>query len=250
MGIVAAENVGLAASTSDLVLMLDDDVVAPPDWVQRHIGHYADKAVGAVGGPAVNYSPDGSRYPERAGEPQGQITWFGKTIGNMHDHPDEWRDRKPIEVNHLVGYNLSFRRSALDRFESRLRPYWQMFEADACLQVAGNGYRVLFDYSNVVEHHPTNPAYAGGRDGDLQTKIFNAAFNRAFVLAKHSRAGYRGVRLAYLLSVGTVGTPGLVGFLVATARFGTARRELRILRQTLEHTVAGWRAGTRARIGK
>ncbi len=247
MGIVAAENLALTASTGDLVLMLDDDVVAPPDWVQRHTEHYLDTTVGAVGGPAVNFAPDGTKYPVRKAEPQGRITWYGKTIGNMHDHPDGWRDRELTDVDHLVGYNLSFRRSALGVFEAGLRPYWQMFEMDACLQVAGSGQRVLFDYSNVVEHHPTNPAFAGGREGDLQTKIYNAAFNRSFVLAKHSRSLQRGVRLAYLLLVGTVGTPGLVGFLVATARFGSVAREFRILGQTLRHTLAGWRAGARVR---
>ena len=105
----------------------------------------------------------------------------------MYDHPDEWSSREPRQVDHLVGYNMSFRRCAIECFETNLRRYWQLFELDVCLTVRDNGYRVMFDFGNVVEHHPTNATYAGGRDGDLQVKIYNGAYNKAFVLAKHSK---------------------------------------------------------------
>ena len=35
----------------------------------------------------------------------------------------------------------------------------------------------MFDYGNVVDHFPTNTAFIGGRDGDLQVKIYNPAYN-------------------------------------------------------------------------
>lgn len=246
-GIVAAENLALTAATGDVVLLIDDDAVAPPDWITRHLAHYTDATVGAVGGPADNVRPDGTPYPKRAAEPIGRLTWYGKTLGNMYDQPRAWRDRPPLDVDHLVGYNLSFRRTALDRFEDRLRPYWQLFELDACLHVRRRGYRVVFDFSNVVEHCPTNPAYAGGRDGDLRVTIYHAAYNRGFVLAKHSAMHLRAVRLAYLLAVGAVGAPGVLAAVVAIARFGRPLRELGILRRTVGHHLAGWRDGARAR---
>ena len=248
VGVVPAENVALDAAAGEVILLIDDDALAPPDWVKRHLAHYADGRIGAVGGPAINHRPDGSPFPSRSAEPLGRLTWYGKTIGNMYDHPAEWRCRPPIEVDHLVGYNLSLRRSAFDRFEDGLQPYWQLFELDACLQVRRGGHRVLFDFANVVEHHPTNPAYAGGRDGDLQIKIYNAAYNSAFVLAKHSPALLRLVRLKYLLGVGSVGRPGLLACGVAAARFGHPGRELRILLRTWRHHLKGWQDGAHRRI--
>ncbi len=245
-GVLPAENVALAAAQGDVVLLIDDDALAPPDWVARHLAHYADATVGAVGGPADNVRLDGAPYPRRTARRIGRLTWYGKTHGNMYDHPPEWRDRPPIPVDHLVGYNLSFRRAAVGAFEPRLRPYWQLFELDACLQVRRRGYRVLFDFGIVVQHRPTNPAYAGGRDGDLQVKIYNAAYNRALVLAKHSPLPLRAARLAYLLGVGSVGTPGALAFPLAVARFGRPLREVRILWQTWRHHVAGWATGRRA----
>ena len=246
-GVVAAENTALDAATGGVILLIDDDAIPPPDWLERHLAHYADPTVGAVGGPAVNFMPDGTTLPERAVEPTGRITWFGKTYGNMHDHVPEWRGRPPQEVDHLVGYNMSLRRSAFDRFEAGLRPYWQFFEGEACCQVKARGFRILFDFANVVEHHPTNSIYAHGRDGDLGVRVFNGAYNHAFVLAKHSPAPLRPCRLLYLLGVGAVNAPGLLGSLAALRRYGHPRRELAILGRTWASNLAGGRAGLRAR---
>jgi GT2 family glycosyltransferase len=246
-GVVPAENRALEAATGQLILLLDDDAVAPPDWVARHRAHYDDPTVGAVGGPADNFHPDGTPFPRRTAEPLGRITWFGRVVGNLYDHAPEWRDRPPREVDHLVGYNLSLRRAAFDRFEARLRRYWQLFEMDACLQVKARGYRVILDFANVVEHHPTNRAYVPGREGDLATKVYNAAYNQALVLAKHSPRSLRPPRLLYLLCVGSVSLPGLAAFPLAVRRFGRPLRELRVLARTWQATLAGWSAGARAR---
>lgn len=246
-GVVPAENTALRAATGEILLLIDDDAIAPPDWIARHLAHYDDPSVGAVGGPAVNHRPDGSPFPTRDAEPIGKLTWFGRPIGNMFDHIPEWRGRPPRDVDHLVGYNLSLRRSAIGHFEEGLRRYWQMFEMDACLQVKAGGLRVVFDFANVVEHHPTNTAYVGNRGGDLETKIFHAAYNHAFVLAKHSPPLLRPFRLLYLLGVGSVGQPGILALPIGLKRFGNPGRELGILKETLRHHLAGWRAGAAAR---
>jgi len=248
-GVVPAENRALTAASGDIVLLIDDDARAPSDWVERHANHYADPTVGAVGGPADNFEPDGTPFPKRAQTPMGKLTWFGKMYGNMYDQPAEWRSKAPVEVHHLVGYNMSLRRSAFGSFEGGLRPYWQMFELEACLQVRARGYRVLFDFSNVVTHHPTNTVYVQGRQGDLTTKVYHAAYNHAYVLAKHSPRLLRAVRLLFLLTVGSTSSPGLAGSAAAVRRFGSPGRELQILRNTWRAHVAGWRAGVRRRGG-
>ena len=134
-GIVPAETLALENATGDVIYLTDDDVVPPPGWLERFLRFYADPSVGAVGGPADNYRQDNSLFERREVEPVGRLTWFGKAYGNMHTQAVEWRDRPPEVVDHLVGYNMTLRRSAFDRFESGLRRYWQMFELDACLQI-------------------------------------------------------------------------------------------------------------------
>ncbi len=246
-GVVPAENLALSHAIGEIILLMDDDVVAPVDWVARHLGHYADPTVGAVGGPAINIRPDGSRLPERAVEPVGKLMWYGRARGNLYDHIPEWRSRSPRDVDHLVGYNMSLRRSAFDQFEIRMKRYWQMFEMDACLQVKSRGFRVLCDFANVVEHYPTNTAYVAGRGGDLTVKLDNSAYNYAFVLSKHTQGPLRWVRLGYLLAVGTVMVPGLLTFPVAWRRHGKFRQELSMLGRAWRHHLAGWRDGSRAR---
>lgn len=47
---------------------------------------------------------------------------------------------------------MSLRRSAFDRFEDRLKPYWQLFELDACLTASSRGFEIWFDPGLLVEH--------------------------------------------------------------------------------------------------
>lgn len=246
-GVVPSENLALASSTGDVILLIDDDAIPRPEWIERHLAHYNDQTVGAVGGPADDFYEDGTPFPKRTVEPLGRLRWYGALIGNMFDHAPEWSTRAPIEVDHLVGYNLSLRRAAFDRFEAGLRRYWQLFEADACLQVKRRGFRVLFDFANIVEHHPTNTAYVDSRSGNLEVKVYNAAFNHAFVLGKHSPWYQRPVRLAYMFLVGSVGAPGVAASLVAIRRFGNWRREATILGRTMRSHLEGWKAGTAKR---
>jgi glycosyltransferase involved in cell wall biosynthesis len=247
-GIVPAENAALDASTGEIVLLIDDDAIAPVDWIERHLSYYDDPRVGAVGGPYDNFLLDGTAYPKRAVEPVGVLKWYGKSSGNMHDHSPQWQNRAPREIAHLVGNNMSLRRAAFDRMEDGLRPYWQTFEMEVCLQVKARGYKVLFDFQNKVQHYPTGLAYSPGRDGDLQIKIYNGAYNYAFVLGKHSPWHLRAVRLAYLLGVGSVNAPGVIAVLPATSRYGHLGRELSILLKTWQSHIAGWRAGSKKRL--
>jgi glycosyltransferase involved in cell wall biosynthesis len=244
-GVVPAENTALEAASGELVLLIDDDATAPPQWLASHLRHYGDPAVGAVGGPANNFYPDGTPFPKRAAEPTGRLTWFGRSIGNMHDHIDDWQARPPAEVDHLVGYNLSLRRAAFDRFESGLKPYWQMFEAEACLQAKARGFKVIFDFANVVEHFPTNSVYAPGRDGDLRLKVYHSGYNHAYILSKYSDGFLRPLRLMYLLSFGSVTSPGLLASAVALRRYGKPLREMQILWKSWQYYLAGWRDGAR-----
>ncbi len=61
-GLSGARNTGVDAVDADIVLFLDDDAVADPQWVERMTAHFEDRAVVGVGGFA---QPDweGARTP-------------------------------------------------------------------------------------------------------------------------------------------------------------------------------------------
>jgi GT2 family glycosyltransferase len=246
-GIVPAENAALSIAIGEIILMIDDDAVAASDWLQKHVAFYEDPSVGAVGGPGINRFSDGTSFPQRAAEPTGLLTFFGKVHGNMHDHPSSWRTRPPRAAHHLVGYNMSLRRSTFDRFEENLRSYWQLFEMEVCLQVRRRGFKIVFDYSNVIDHFPSNTAYVADRTGDLAIKVYNSAYNHAFILGKHARPWQWPAILAYLLLVGNSNQTGIMGSVVSIYRRGNPGLEVRILFKTLASRLSGFRDGLRAR---
>src|SRR4029453_3137864 len=51
-GLSGARNTGMTASTGEIVLFLDDDAVAEPDWVSQLLAHYCDPNFLGVGGAA------------------------------------------------------------------------------------------------------------------------------------------------------------------------------------------------------
>lgn len=247
-GVVPAENLALSAARGNLIGLIDDDAVAPPYWVERYLALFADPAVGAAGGSAVNHLADGTPFPVRHVEDIGRLTTAGKVVGNMYDHPAEWANRPPREVDHLVGYNMWLRRKAFDRFSTDLRAYWNLFELEACLQVKRYGYIILFDYGNVVLHYPSNTAYAGGRQGDLTIKIYNPCFNLGSIHAYHSPWLLLPLRIARQYLLGSVQSPGAAACIVAVKRFGKPLREIGILMRAASSYTFGALAGLRRRL--
>jgi len=241
-GVVPAENVALSFACGDVMVLIDDDVVVPPTWLERLLAHYSDPSVGAVGGPIVNHRLDGQQFPKRRPKAIARVSWYGRFFGNTYDIAEDLLGGV-TEVQHLAGNNMSLRRSAFGRFESSLRAYWQFFEADACLQVQRNGFRVLFDSGNSADHYPTNTAFIGDRAGDLSIKVLNPAYNHALILAKFMPWYYRPWQLLYLLAVGTVGSPGLLAMFIAIRRFGNIGREVNLLWRTWCCRLSGWRRG-------
>ena len=244
-GIVPAENLGLENAEGEVVLFIDDDAVPPSDWLAKHLRHYNDRTVGAVGGPAINHYQSGEPFALQIVQKVGRLTWYGKFIGNLNDSALKNGGVPVVTVDGLAGNNMSIRRAGLNEFDNKLRDYWQLFELEACLQVKTAGFRILFDFENPVFHYPAskNKVYEGTREGDLTQKIFNGAYNHAYILSKHTHNALRYVRLFYLMVIGSVPFPGVVKYSLSAWRYGRPGRELRILVGTAAANWKGWRDG-------
>ncbi|MFF4889391.1 glycosyltransferase [Micromonospora chersina] len=102
-GLSAARNTGLARATGEIVAFLDDDAAAEPDWLARLLPHYRDERVLAVGGHAL---PDWEEARPRWLPPE-----FDWVVGcSFTGQPTE-----VAPVRNVIGCNMSFRRSVLDR---------------------------------------------------------------------------------------------------------------------------------------
>jgi glycosyltransferase involved in cell wall biosynthesis len=238
--IVEAVNAGLLQATGDIICLIDDDAVAPRQWLAKMLPHYLNPRVGAVGGPVQNFSPAREPFPINRQWPPGKLCWFGKILGNMHDLPPQWAQRNPLTVDHLMGSNMSLRRSAFHEFENSLRTYWQYFELDACLQVRSTNRLILFDFSNRVKHFPG--AEQSGRCSTAES-VWNCAYNRAFVLSKHTVPALRIWRLLYLVLLGTRQVPGLLMWPLSACLPENLAAQWTIIRGIFFSHLAGWQDG-------
>jgi GT2 family glycosyltransferase len=100
-GLSGARNTGIAASTGEIVLFLDDDAVAEPDWSGHLIAAYDDPGVLGVGGAA---------HPVwEQSAPRWWPAEFGWVVGCSY----RGQPVSTAPVRNLMGCNMSLRRTVL-----------------------------------------------------------------------------------------------------------------------------------------
>ena len=172
-----SRNIGLNYVTSDVVAFLDDDANARQDWLDQLLRRYRDDDVAGVGGSALN----GIAGERSAGiGAVGLLLPDGRLTGNFAADPG-----RDVDVDHLLGANMSFRREALlliggihgDYPGTCLRE-----ETDIALRVGRLGKRLIYTPNAVVDHIPG--AYARGERFDRRYTYF-ANRNTIVMLARN-----------------------------------------------------------------
>lgn len=168
MGYMATSRaLGVDATTSDIVVFIDDDAYAEPDWLEHLLTPYADPTVGAVGGRVDNGRPEElDEGVDQVGLllPDGSLTgFFAADTG------------KPVDVEHLMGANMSYRRTALDAIGG-IHDHWPgtslREDSDTGLRMTAAGYRVVFQPRAAAFH--VGGTYAKGRRFDLRYTFYGA----------------------------------------------------------------------------
>lgn len=148
-----ARNVGIAHSTGEIVLFIDDDVVLPPGYLQAHVRVFQQRPeVGAVAGRVfdrmklaeqkdleIDYLPPAAMDPG--------VAWF---------HLDLVHTTQPQQVITARGCNMSFRRELFDKYELRFDERFQgsavREESDFCLQIRRTGYIIWYEPAAHLVH--------------------------------------------------------------------------------------------------
>ncbi len=149
-GMAKARNCGLKHARGEVVVFLDDDAVAEPDWLAHLLAHYEDDRVVGVGGRSV---------PEWEGGAPGwlpaELYWV---IGcTYRGHPNEGG-----EVRNVLGNSMSYRTQALRElggFTLGRARYWQITsgtaeETELCLRI-GRMFpqaKIIYEPQAVVRH--------------------------------------------------------------------------------------------------
>jgi glycosyltransferase involved in cell wall biosynthesis len=207
-----AMNTGVAAATSPIVAMTDDDAAPRPGWIAGLEALHAEVTVGAAGGRDLVHTPTGTI--DGQADQVGIVTWYGRCVGNHHLGSGAVRD-----VDFLKGVNLSVRRD-LWHLDERLQgtdiqTHWEM---DVSLGVRRRGLRVIYDPALVVDHYPR--ARVGSDDRPLRRTPRGVRYevhNETLALLKWLPLPRGLVTLAYGIMVGSVTAPGFARSVVAMA---------------------------------
>lgn len=176
-GIVHAENKGLENVSGDIICFIDDDATALYDWIERIEKHFADPNIGGVGGPCIPYIDGKPKI--KTSKIIGKVLWFGLVIGNHEMITD-----KILNVDHLRGCNMAFRKKAFNSLNENLKVGGgDRWELDACLSIKEKGYKILYDPSILVYHYIA-PRIGEKRNWSYSNR-YEAKYNNTYVLLNH-----------------------------------------------------------------
>jgi glycosyltransferase involved in cell wall biosynthesis len=162
-GLAAARNTGIAAATAPVVAFLDDDCEPEPEWARELLDAYEDDVIG-VGGSVVPCGTEGFMLgylrrnnpllPLELDLARSEKLFYRLYLYVLRQwRPEEHHEKR--DVYSLVGANMSFLRSALQRkgFDERFR--FGAEDLDVCLRLPREfpGARLVVTPDAVVRHH-------------------------------------------------------------------------------------------------
>jgi GT2 family glycosyltransferase len=238
-GFLPPIRLGIKRAKGDIVAFLDDDAEAFPDWLERMIAFYEDPMVGGVGGRYVNFFNFKPVTYSRVRK-VGHLSWYGRSVGNMYK---DTTFSCAVEVDMLMGGNMSFRRDLLQRIEIDAaigRDVAFHWELDLVQQIKSLGSKVLYDPKIKVNHFSAPRPVAGLRTINY-SGVYNANFNYAYLMMKHlTPVG----KVAYIVYTGLIGSEGSVG--LGHLLYDIARGRRVPFRESVVASVRGRLAGIRS----
>ena len=144
-GFAPANNQGLAAARCELLVLLNNDTIVPPDWLSDLTEPLANPAIGLVG-PVTNRAGNEAEIPTR-------YQTYGELVEFAGSHRNEHR-REHSEVERLILFCAAMRRDVYEKV-GLLDEQFEvgMFEDDDfSFRVRQAGYQLLLVEDAFVHH--------------------------------------------------------------------------------------------------
>jgi glycosyltransferase involved in cell wall biosynthesis len=132
-----ARNTGWQSAAGDIICFTDSDCVPETDWVKMLLEKYTSEDIGAAGG---SY------------EIQNKESFLAECI---HEEIIQRHDKIPTETNFLGSFNVSYRKSVLEKvggFNGSFRTA-SGEDNDLAYRVKKAGYKLIFDKNIKVAHY-------------------------------------------------------------------------------------------------
>lgn len=178
-----ARNIGLSASSGDIIALLDDDAIPHPGWARRLQDRLqADEGLGAIGGYTVGW--DGASFQARK--------ILCDRYGDSHLVSD-LMDERPLATKGSfvypapMGTNVALRRRALEQ----IRGFDEVFayfldETDVCLRLIEAGWRIAFEPTALVWHQFAESTLRDARR--VPRDLIKLVTSKAYFVHRHGAA--------------------------------------------------------------
>ncbi len=134
-----SRNIGIGASSGDVVFFIDDDAVAHREWVSRLMPPYHDHHVGAAGGFTFDHTGVAFQCRYTVCDRYGNATYFATL------DPSALIGRPRVgQYPSLLGTNSSFASSVLEEIGGFDETFEYMLdETDVCVRIVDRGLRIV-----------------------------------------------------------------------------------------------------------
>ena len=155
---VKARNIGWQHAKGEIIAFVDDDAQVSKTWSKYILEPFKDEKVGGVTGRVIS-SRDGGKIivPEKHNA-IGKVFVNGFVLGNF-----DLEQENPIEVDTLIGCNMSFRRYLLEEvggFDEKFRGNCFRDDTDISLRIKQLHYKLIFHPKAIVTHKYRGKALA------------------------------------------------------------------------------------------
>lgn len=178
-GVVPNYNRALREAKTDIVIFVDDDVMASKNLILAHVDAYKDDSVGCVAGRIFD------RVKQTDVAYHSEIARFDSLTSQVTAHFNQNRDE---EVDFPQGCNMSFRRKLLldiGGFDERFLGNGYFFEVDVGLRVKQAGMKVVFEPRAELIHFMAERG--GARVSDKSKHTYYFVKNGKYLMTKHSK---------------------------------------------------------------